>query len=112
MANSQENRFVGPVIKNGEVGDAVLEAIHEDNKDRKIEIEEHASYFRIKVEKECVIRFATVSEMLGTYPIETRGHPRSHTSTYAASDSEYIGAWNPSPILLLKERRAISRDES
>ncbi len=66
MGNSQENRFVGPVIKNGEVGDAVVEAIHEDNKGRKIEIEEHASYFRIKVEKECVIRFDPVSEMLGT----------------------------------------------
>ena len=65
MANSQENRFVGPVIKNGEVGDAVLEAIHEDNKGKRIEVEEHASYFRIKVEKECVIRFDTVSEMLG-----------------------------------------------
>ena len=65
MANSQENRFVGPVIKNGEVGDAVVEAIHEDNKGKRIEVEEHASYFRIKVEKECVIRFDTVSEMLG-----------------------------------------------
>ncbi len=65
MQNSQENRFVGPVIKNGEVGDAVVEAVYEDNKGRKIEIEEHASYFRIKVEKECVIRFETASEMLG-----------------------------------------------
>ena len=65
MANSQENRFVGPVIKNGDVGDAVVEAIHEDNKGKRIEVEEHASYFRIKVEKECVIRFDTVSEMLG-----------------------------------------------
>jgi len=65
MQNSQENRFVGPVINNGEVGDAVVEAVYEDNKGRKIEIEEHASYFRIKVEKECVIRFETVSEMLG-----------------------------------------------
>ena len=65
MQNSQENRFVGPVIKNGEVGDAVVEAVYEDNKGRKIEIEEHAAYFRIKVETECVIRFETVSEMLG-----------------------------------------------
>ena len=65
MSNSQANRFVGPVIKNSEVGDAVLEAIYEDNKGSKIEVEEHASYVRIKVEKECVIRFDTVSEMLG-----------------------------------------------
>ena len=54
MSNSQANRFVGPVIKNSEVGDAVLEAIYEDNKGRKIEVEEHESYVRIKVEKECV----------------------------------------------------------
>ena len=65
MSNSQANRFVGPVIKNSEVGDAVLEAIYEDNKGRKIEVEEHESYVRIKVEKECVIRFDTVSDMLG-----------------------------------------------
>jgi toluene monooxygenase system protein D len=65
MTNPQANRFVGPVIKNSEIGDAVLEAIYEDNQGRKIEVEEHASYTRIKVEKECVIRFDTVSEMLG-----------------------------------------------
>jgi toluene monooxygenase system protein D len=65
MSNSQENRFVGPVLKNSEVGDAIVEAIYEDNNERKIEVEEHASYLRVKVEKECVIRFDTVSEMLG-----------------------------------------------
>lgn len=65
MTNPQANRFVGPVVKNSEIGDAVLEAIYEDNQGRKIEVEEHASYTRIKVEKECVIRFDTVSEMLG-----------------------------------------------
>ena len=65
MANLQENRFVGPVLKNGEIGDAVLEAIYEDNEGRKIEVEEHASYVRVKVERVCVIRFNTVSNMLG-----------------------------------------------
>lgn len=65
MTNSQTNRFVGPVLQNNEVGEAVLEAIYEDNKGRKIEIEEHASYVRVKVEKECVIRFETVTAMLG-----------------------------------------------
>ncbi len=65
MKNSQSSRQVGPVIKNGEVGDAVLEAIYEDNPGRKIEVEEHASYVRIKVEKECVLRFDTVADMLG-----------------------------------------------
>ena len=41
MSNSQANRFVGPVIKNSEIGDAVLEAIYEDNEGRTIEVEEH-----------------------------------------------------------------------
>ena len=65
MSNPQENRYVGPVIKNGEVGDAVIEAIREDNQGRDIQVEEHASYLRVKVERECVIRFDTVSDMLG-----------------------------------------------
>lgn len=60
-----KKRFVGPVIKTGEIGDAIVEAIQEDNAGRDIEVEEHASYLRIKVEGECVLRFATVSEMLG-----------------------------------------------
>ena len=65
MTNSQSNRLVGPVITRGEIGDAVLEAIYEDNEGRNIEVEEHASYVRIKVDKECVVRFDTVSNMLG-----------------------------------------------
>ncbi len=65
MKTSQSNRPVGPVIKNGEIGDAVLEAIREDNGGRKIAVEEHASYLRITVEKECVLRFDTVASMLG-----------------------------------------------
>jgi toluene monooxygenase system protein D len=63
--NAGQKRFVGPVMKAGDVGDAVLEAIREDNEGRKIEVEEHASYMRIKVEGECVIQFATVGDMLG-----------------------------------------------
>ena len=65
MTNSQANRQVGPVITRGEIGEAVLDAIYEDNEGRNIEVEEHASYVRIKVDKECVIRFDTVSYMLG-----------------------------------------------
>ena len=66
MSDSKNaQRFVGPVMHSGEIGEAVIDAIREDNDGRKIEVEEHASYFRVKVEGECVIRFATVAEMLG-----------------------------------------------
>jgi len=60
-----QQRFVGPVMKAGEIGEAVIEAIQEDNQGRKIEIEEHASYYRVKVEGECLISMATVSDVLG-----------------------------------------------
>jgi toluene monooxygenase system protein D len=63
--NSAPERFVGPVMKASEIGEAVIEAIQEDNEGRKIEIEEHESYYRVKVEGECLISFATVSEVLG-----------------------------------------------
>jgi toluene monooxygenase system protein D len=63
--NGTLERFVGPVMKAGEIGEAVIEAIQESNEGRKIEIEEHESYYRIKVEGECLISLATVSEVLG-----------------------------------------------
>ncbi|MZR29638.1 MmoB/DmpM family protein [Sneathiella litorea] len=66
MANVNEDRYVGPVMRKGEIGDAVIEAIQEDNKGRDIIIEEHESYFRIKVEGECLLRFETVGDMLGS----------------------------------------------
>ena len=65
MTNSQENRYVGPVINNSEVGEAILEAVYVDNADRKINIVKHTSYTRIQVEKECVIVFDTVADFLG-----------------------------------------------
>ncbi len=49
----------------GEVGEAVLEAIRLDNEDREVTVEDHESYYRIRVPGECVVNMATVSEMLG-----------------------------------------------
>lgn len=66
MSESSVIRSVGPVMNKGEMGDAVIEAIYEDNSDRNIVVEEHASYFRVKVEGECLIRLKTVSDMLGS----------------------------------------------
>ena len=66
MASTKsEVRFVGPVMKAGDIGEAVLDAIREDNAGREIQVEEHASYLRIKVRGECSIRLATIREMLG-----------------------------------------------
>lgn len=66
MNDNSEVRAVGPVMQKGEMGEAVIAAIEEDNSNRKIVIEEHASYYRIKVEEECLLLVATVSEMFGS----------------------------------------------
>jgi hypothetical protein len=66
MTNDKKIRGVGPVMRKGEMGDAVIEAIQADNTEREITIEEHASYFRIQVEGECLLVIDTVSEMLGS----------------------------------------------
>lgn len=66
MNNDAKVRSVGPVMRKGDLADAVVEAIHADNSGRKIVVEEHASYLRIQVEGECLLRVDTVSEMLGS----------------------------------------------
>lgn len=66
MEDKAEVRSVGPVMRTGEMGDAVVEAIREDNSGRKIVVEEHSSYLRIMVEEECLLRMETVSDMLGS----------------------------------------------
>lgn len=66
MTDTQgEERYVGPVMKAGEIGEAVIEAIHEDNEGRDIKIEEHESYYRVKVAGECTISLQTLSDILG-----------------------------------------------
>ena len=66
MTNEQqERRYVGPVLRSGDFANAVIEAIREDNADRNIRTEDHASYIRVQVQGECLIRLATVEEMLG-----------------------------------------------
>ena len=64
--SKNEERYVGPVMRCGDVGDAVLDAIREDNEDKEVLVEEHASYMRIKVRGQCLVRFDTVSDMLGS----------------------------------------------
>lgn len=56
---------VGPVLRAGEVADAVVEAIQEDNPDKEFVIENRVAYVRVETEGECFIRQETLSEMLG-----------------------------------------------
>ncbi|MDX2168519.1 MAG: MmoB/DmpM family protein [Deltaproteobacteria bacterium] len=83
--------YAGPVLRSGEVADAVVEAVREDNAEREVIIEEHASYIRVKVAGECIVRRETVERMLGR-PFEMReieinmpafaGHIRTSTDAF------------------------------
>jgi len=66
VLEDKKKRGVGPVVNKGEIGEAILDAIKIDNPGKSVNIEEHDSYLRIQVEGECLVKFATVSEMLGT----------------------------------------------
>lgn len=91
MTELNDVGFAGPVLRCGEIADAVVEAVREDNAERQIIIEEHASYVRVRVAGECIVNRATVERMLGR-PFEMReieinmpafaGHIRTSTDTF------------------------------
>ena len=56
---------VGPVLRAGEVADAVVEALQEDNPGKEFTVEDRVAYVRAETEGECVVRAETVARVLG-----------------------------------------------
>ena len=65
MPDDTRQNSVGPVLRAGEMADAVVEAIQEDKPDKVFVIEDRVAYIRIETEGECVIRQKTLSNALG-----------------------------------------------
>jgi toluene monooxygenase system protein D len=63
--------MVGPIVRCGDVADAVAEAAVIDNPDRDVTVEDHTAYLRVQCADECVIRRDTMQETLGR-PFEMR----------------------------------------
>lgn len=57
--------LVGPVVRAGEVADAVAEAARLDNPSREVTVVDHTAYVRVQCADECVIRRETMEETLG-----------------------------------------------
>ncbi len=57
--------MVGPVLRVGEVADAVVEALREDNPGKAFVVEDRVAYVRAETEGECVVRAGTVAQVLG-----------------------------------------------
>jgi toluene monooxygenase system protein D len=56
---------VGPVLRSGEIANAAVEAIQQDNPGKDISIKDHVAYVRVETDQECIIRRETMEEMLG-----------------------------------------------
>ena len=64
-SDASENNRVGPIIRCGEVAEAVAEAVEIDNPHKEIFIDDKVAYVRIAVENECILRKETLEEVLG-----------------------------------------------
>jgi toluene monooxygenase system protein D len=64
-AATESRNLVGPCVRCGDIADAVVDAAHEDNPGREIVVEDHSAYVRLKVEKELILRRATIEDHLG-----------------------------------------------
>ena len=65
MGEQTGNNKVGPVLSAGEIADAAIEAIYEDNPDKDVHVENHHAYIRVETDTECIIRRETMQATLG-----------------------------------------------
>ena len=64
-ANETNKNRVGPVIQAGEIADAVIAAVGDDNPGKEIFVQDRGSYVRIEASGQCVIRRETLERHLG-----------------------------------------------
>ncbi len=69
MADKIDYSGVGPIIRSGELADAVVDAIAEDNPEKEVEISDRGDYVRIHTDRRCLLRQSTLEKHLG-YPFE------------------------------------------
>lgn len=56
---------VGPIFRSGELASAAIEALEEDNPGKEFTVEDRTAYVRVVTDNECVIRRATMEDILG-----------------------------------------------
>lgn len=65
ITSAYRNNRVGPVMRQGELANAVVEAAEIDNPGKKIDVDDKVAYLRISTENELVLNRSTIEEMLG-----------------------------------------------
>lgn len=59
------NLSAGPLLRSGEVTDALIEALKEDNADKELTIADHGGYIRVEGPGGLILNRATAEMMLG-----------------------------------------------
>ncbi|CAE6848377.1 MULTISPECIES: MmoB/DmpM family protein [Burkholderiaceae] len=65
IASAHLNNRVGPIMRAGELADAVVEAALEDNPGKEIRVDDKRAYLRIDTEGELILRRETIERALG-----------------------------------------------
>lgn len=65
IATAGKNNRVGPVMRAGELAEAVVEAAREDNPGKEIRVDDKRAYLRIDTDDELILRRATIERHLG-----------------------------------------------
>jgi toluene monooxygenase system protein D len=60
-----DSNWVGPVLRHGDVANACILSIYDDNPGSEIKIEQHHSYVRLHAQAECRLKRTTVEQNLG-----------------------------------------------
>lgn len=63
--DAYRNNRVGPILRAGEVAQAAIQAVEDDNPGKKIHVEDRTAYIRIECEDECILTRASMEEALG-----------------------------------------------
>jgi len=58
-------RSAGPLLRSGEMADAIVEALEEDNPEKVVTVADHSGYIRVEGPEGLVLRRATVELILG-----------------------------------------------
>jgi toluene monooxygenase system protein D len=62
---TESNRQVGPVLRSGELADAVLAAVEDDNPQQEVHVVDRGDYVRIHTDGLCRVTRASVERHLG-----------------------------------------------
>jgi len=65
VGDAINNNDVGPVMRAGEVAEAVAEAAEIDNPDKKIKVDDKIAYIRISADGEMILKRQSIEECLG-----------------------------------------------